>query len=911
MTKIHQIQLFKQQKFIAILTMTILSTNSALSDGSHNIIARSGDTAFGTPTGALFSSFNSLKLNSKGQVVYWGALQSGAGGVNSSNNSGIWRDNTLVVREGFQASGTPSGALFSSFGPLSLNSKGQVAFQGTLQTGVGGVTSSNNAGIWRDNTVVAREGFQASGTPSGALFSNFFSPALNSNGQVAYWGALQTGAGGVISSNNAGIWRDNTLVAREGSQASGTPSGALFSSLTSPVLSSNGQVVFHGTLQTGAGGVTFSNDRGIWRDNTLVVREGSQASGTPTGALFSSLSNSKINSNGQVAYSGTLQAGAGGVILSNNSGIWLDNTLVVREGSQASGTPSGALFSSLFNPVLNSNGQIAYWGTLQTGAGGVTSSNNSGIWLDNTLVVREGSQASGTPSGALFSGISSPTLNSNGQVAYWGTLQTDAGGVTFDNDFGLWVNGSNNDSLKVVREGDTLDGKTVSSISFTSDSFNDFSQLAYRVGFTNGDRAVVLFTPDLHWLKTYSGHWDSNSSWTIAQDPDEVHDVFIDPSTNLTVTGSARARTVKQLTIGGGTGIGTLSLNGGNLTVLNGVNIASTGVLTGTGVITGTVTNQGEVRAKNVTISGGNLINQGQIRGQSSGLNRINATVINTASGEIELINNESLRLTQGGHSNDGRVTVINSRMTVDGSFANNTGGRIQGRNALLEFNGGLSNSGQVQLSFGTSDVFGEITNNNTGSLINSGGGNVTYYDDIKNNGEIRTSTGSQSVFFGDYTGTGVLTGSGSNQFEGGFAPGASPFMATSTADVGFGFINNTIIELAGSTRGLGTASEYDGLDVLGGKTLTLDGILDVLLIDDLTSGYSPSLDDMFLIFTAGLIDGDFHTINLPTLDLGLNWLVNNDGQNYTLTVAAVPLPAGVWLFISAMAGLMVVRRRV
>jgi len=833
--------------------MTILSTNSALSDGSHNIIARSGDTAFGTPTGALFSSFNTLKLNSKGQVAFHGILQTGAGGVTFSNNTGIWRDNTLVVREGFQASGTPSGALFSSFGPLSLNSKGQVAFRSTLQTGAGGVTSSNNAGIWRDNTLVARVGSQASGTPSGALFSNFFTAALNSKGQVAYLGALQTGAGGV----------------------------------------------------------TFGNDRGIWRDNTLVARESFQASGTPTGALFSSFYDPVLNNNGQVAYWGDLKTGAGGVTSSNNEGIWRDNTLIVREGSQASGTPSGSLFSIFSPPTLNSNGQVAFRGTLQADAGGVTSSNNEGIWRDNTLIVREGSQASGTPSGSLFSRFSTPALNSNGQVAYWGILQADAGGVTSDNDFGLWVNGSNNDTLKVVREGDTLDGKTVSSISFTNDNFNDFSQLAYRVGFTNGDRAVVLFTPDLHWFKTYSSHWDSNSSWTIAQDPDEVHDVFIDPSTNLTVTGTARARTVKQLTIGGGTGIGTLSLNGGNLTVLNGVNIASTGVLTGTGVITGTVTNQGEVRAKNVTISGGNLINQGQIRGQTSGLNRINATIINTASGEIELINNESLRLTQGGHSNDGRVTVINSRMTVDGSFANNTGGRIQGRNALLEFNGGLSNSGQVQLSFGTSDVFGEIINNSTGSVINSGGGNVTFYDDIKNNGELRTSTGSQSVFFGEYTGTGVLTGSGSNQFEGGFAPGASPFMATSTADVGFGFINNTIIELAGSTRGLGTASEYDGLDVLGGKTLTLDGILDVLLIDDLTSGYSPSLDDMFLIFTAGLIEGDFHTINLPTLDLGLNWLVNNDGQNYTLTVAAVPLPAGVWLFISAMAGLMVVRRRV
>jgi len=83
-------------------------------------------------------------------------------------------------------------------------------------------------------------------------------------------------------------------------------------------------------------------------------------------------------------------------------------------------------------------------------------------------------------------------------------------------------------------------------------------------------------------------------------------------------------------------------------------------------------------------------------------------------------------------------------------------------------------------------------------------------------------------------------------------------------------------------------------------------------LIDDLTSGYSPSLNDIFLIFSAGLIDGDFNSINLPALNLGLGWLVNNDGQNFSLTVTAsvVPLPAGMWLFLTAMAGLIVSRRR-
>ena len=860
----------------------------------------------------MFSSFGNPFLNNNGQVAYEAFLQSGTGGVDLTNNSGIWRDNSLIARKGFQAPSTPSGALFSAFrGPV-LNNNGQVAYLGFLQNGTGGVDSTNDIGIWRDNSLIVREGFQAPGTPNGALFSGFgFNLGLNDNNQVAYQGLLRLGAGGVDSSNNRGIWRDNSLIARTGFQAPGMPNGDLFFSFSNPAINNNGQLAYFAST---------TSENGIWRDDSLIARTGGQAPGTPSGALFFNLHLSNapplLNNNGQVAYQADLQFGSGGVNSTNDKGIWLDNTLIARKGSQASAMPAGAVFSEFSTHILNDNGQVAYQATLQTGSGGVSLSNDTGIWLDNRSIVREGGLVSGTNSGELVSSLSTYDLNNNGQVAYKAFLKTGVAGVDFSNDLGVWINGSNGDTLEVIREGDVVDGNEVVGITLIESDFsrgnmlNDFSQLTYRALFSNGDDAVVLFTPDLHWLSTDDSQWDTASNWTIAQDPGEVHDVFITPSTNLTITGSSRVRTVKQLTVGGGTGIGTLSLNGGNLTALNGVNIASTGVLTGTGVITGTVSNQGEVRAENLTISGGNLVNQGQIRGQTSGFNRINATVVNTASGEIELINNESLRLTQGGHTNDGRVTVIGSRLTVDGSFDNNTAGRIQGRNALLEFNGGLSNSGQVQLSFGTSDVFGEITNNNTGSVINSGGGNVTFYDDIKNNGEVRTSSGSQSVFFGEYTGTGVLTGSGSNQFEGGFSPGASPFMATSTADVSFGFINHTTIELAGSVRGLGVNSEYDGLDVLNDKTLSLDGILDVLLIDDLTPGYSPSLDDMFLIFTAGLIEGDFHTINLPTLDLGLDWLVQNDGQNFTLSVAAVPLPAGIWLFLSAIAGMMALQRR-
>ena len=611
----------------------------------------------------------------------------------------------------------------------------------------------------------------------------------------------------------------------------------------------------------------------------------------------------------------------------NDNGIWRDGTLIAREGSQAGGTPAGALFSGFNSPVLNDSGQTAFEAFLQNGPGGVTVSNSSnGIWRDATLVAREGSQAGGTPAGALFSGLFNPVLNDSGQTAFQGFLQTGAGGVTASNDGGIWLNGPNGDTLLVARKGDAFDGKTLSALVLSLASggsdgrgraLNDFGQLAYEAQFTNGDEAVVLFTPDLHWFSSSSSTWDNRFNWTIAQAPGAVHEVFIDPEVSLTVTGPGGDVTVEALTIGGNNGIATLALNGGNLTSPSPISVTSTGVLAGDGLITGDVDNHGEVVADNVTITGdldnhalvtfgasrltvgGTLNNFDVIAGSGT----IDGDLNNKASGEVRVGNGEALRFEGASNVNDGRIEPIGGEIEFDALLTNNAGGRVAGRNALLRFNGGLANSGQVQMTFGTSDVFGAINNAASGIVINSGNGNLTLYDDIQNDGELRTSTGATTVMFGEYTGTGTLTGTGSNFFEGGFSPGAIPFVTTATTDVNFGFSNTTLIELAGTTRGVGTASEYDGLDVLGGMTLNLDGILDVALIN----AFTPGAGDAFLLFTAGSIAGDFHTMNLPVLAAGLEWLVNNDGQNYGLSV--VPLPGAVLLMVSALGGLLMARR--
>ncbi len=817
--------------------------------GATTTIATTDDQAPGTPAGALFSAFTAPVLNDGGQVAYRGGLRTGSGGVVSTNNTGVWRDSSLIAREGSQAPGTPAGAVFDFFNSSVLNDGGQVAYRGALRTGSGGVVSTNNTGVWRDSSLIARAGSQAPGTPAGAVFHFFNPPVLNDGGQVAYHAFLRTGAGGVDLTNDRGIWRDSSLIARAGSQAPGTPAGAVFNSFFDPVLNDAGQVAYRGGLRIGSGGVISTNDEGLWRDSLLIARAGSQAPGTPAGALFSAFTAPVLNDAGQVAYRGTLRTGAGGVVSTNNTGVWRDSTLIAREGSQAPGTPAGAVFDFFNPPVLNDGGQVAYRGTLRTGAGGVDLTNDRGIWRDSSLIARAGSQAPGTPAGAVFDFFNPPVLNDGGQVAYHAFLRTGFAGVDSTNDNGLWIHGPNGDALLVARAGDPLAGRTISSLNLFPDSggsdgrgrsLNNFSQLAYHADFTNGDEGVFLFTPEIHWTRPFTSNWDSTFNWTLGQLPGDPHDVFIDPTVSLTVFGPTGNATMTHLTVGGNNGVATLSLNGGAITSPNAIQITPTGILTGDGVVDADVTNLGKVVADNVTVNG-KLTNYNIITGDGF----INGAVINAKGGMVEVIGND---------------------LGFGDGLTNTTGGLIATRNAILRFNGGggLINQGQLAMSFGTSDVFGDIQNESGGQMIVSGNSNATFWNDVTDNGgTIQVSAGSSAVFFG--TLTGGTTGSGTVFLEGDMDPGTSPGVADFDGDVAFGPQARYRAELA-SANGV-AGNDHDQINIT--TNVALDGTLDITLLNSFTPNYS----DTFDILTYGTRSGVFQQVTghfiSPVLALG------------------------------------------
>ncbi len=822
-------------------------------------------------------------LNDAGQVAFNANLRNGLGGVDDTNNTGIWRDNTLVARSGSPAPGTPNGAVFifpstKENTPPRLNNAGQVAFWAPLRTGVGGVNDTNDRGIWIDNTLIARKGAPAPDTPAGSIFDSLGSPRFNHRGQVAFLAVLRTGLGGVDDTNDRGIWRDGTLVAREGSQAPGTPTGAVFNSFLEPsAFNDAGQVAFLAVLRTGSGGVNNTNDLGIWSGNTLVARKGSQAPGTPGGVVFDAFWHPAINNAGQIAFRAILLTGSGGVDDTNDMGLWSGSTLVAREGSQAPGTPTGAAFEIFRNnPVLNNAGQVAFRASLRRGSGGVDLTNNNGIWRDSTLVAREGSQAPGTPSGVVFNSFDDPMLNDGGQVAFNATLR---GGVDDTNDRGLWIHGPNGDALLIAREGDDLAGRTISTVKMFSPgsnshrhSLNDFSQAVYRAEFTNNDIGFFLFTPEIHWISPTSGSWDHarggvRSGWTIGQAPASPHDVLIDPAVDLTVTGPAGGVTVKSLTVGGNNGIATLSLNGGSLTSSTAVQITPTGVLTGSGVISTPVTNHGVVKADNVTINGILTNNHEIIPGQDPG-DRITADLLSNNTDGLITSSDHAHLIIDAPVTNNGQIRARGSAALTTIQFdqavlnAPNKGQILARGEVEYRFNAGLTNHGSVSLAFTNATLFGDITNTATGRIAVAGDSQVLFNDDVTNNGVLDIRAGSEAIFLGDYSGNGV-TGDGDATMFGDLRPGASPAAIGFGGSLTFAPTAGLVAELAGPNPGSG----HDQVNIT--SNIALDGTLDIALIN----GFTPAYGDTFEILTFGTRDGVFHRVNgailSPLLALG------------------------------------------
>ncbi len=557
------------------------------SDAETQVIATRLDQAPGLDFGVRINSVTAPILNDSGRVLF--NLPVSGPGVDVSNGrvlyTGLPGALTPFIRKGDPVPGAPEGAIFGSVFDFALNEANQVTM---YASSVGPFFGDSFFGFFTGQlgsiSLVVRPGDQAPGTPAGVSFERI-APAsccssetfwFNEQSEIIFFGVLEGGS--VQGNNDQGIWSGQPgsleLVVREDDLIPGSATQR-FSHLTQfPDFNNQGEAVFY-ALINGLGRSIYSGKAGSL---SKIAQSGDPAPGLPAGTLFSSFHNKPlINDVGQVAIQG------------NSFGIWLHSegslSLIVHDGEAAAGTPAGVVFSNVAPPrYLNNDGDIAFSGSLS--GSGVDTNNNNGIWLGSvdsvSLVVREGDVMPDTANGETFAAPSLSGLNHGGQVAFLNKTST----------FGaesLWL-GDGIELIRVVREGDVVGGKPVFDINIrrgldsSTSSLNNLGQITYSATFTNdligADDIAVLYTPELHWRGTAGDdRWDSPTNWTLSIDPAHVHDVFIDPDTDLTVAGPSSDTTVESLAIGG-IGIATLQWNAGSkLTVIDSVEVASQGRL--------------------------------------------------------------------------------------------------------------------------------------------------------------------------------------------------------------------------------------------------------------------------------------------------------------------------------------------
>lgn len=316
------------------------------SPGAVTLLARQGATAPGAGTGVTYSGFSTLLGNTVGGLAF-GATLSSSTGIYSGTPSAV----APVALSGNSVPGITGVRYFTFSNPALAQNVNNIAFSSRL-TGTGVVTANGTA-MWSGSfgavSLVARAGSQAPGLSAGVNFGSFLvnttssAPVIADNGAVAFQVAL-TGTG-VTSANDSSIWAGLPgslhLVAREGSQAQGTPSGITFDTLSQPSINPLGEVAFVAPL---AGpGVDYTNNSGLWATDLsgnlqLLARNGDLFDvGSGDMRTLAGLSigggsfgtdgrQSVFNATGQLAFRASFTDGSSGVFVTTipePSSIWL------------------------------------------------------------------------------------------------------------------------------------------------------------------------------------------------------------------------------------------------------------------------------------------------------------------------------------------------------------------------------------------------------------------------------------------------------------------------------------------------------------------------------------------------------------------------------------------------------------
>lgn len=171
--------------------------------GAPQLLVREGDATPGI-AGGVFLGLIDPAINGAGELVFFATHR-----VGGQNRNAVWRANaegniSTIVEQGDPA---PGGREFVWTGDYPfINSQGRAAFRATLRSPAG----SSESSLWTETAagqllMLGREGLDAP-EASGADFDKFSLPSINARGDVLLNASLQQGENGVTVANDDGVW---------------------------------------------------------------------------------------------------------------------------------------------------------------------------------------------------------------------------------------------------------------------------------------------------------------------------------------------------------------------------------------------------------------------------------------------------------------------------------------------------------------------------------------------------------------------------------------------------------------------------------------------------------------------------------------------------------------------------------
>jgi autotransporter-associated beta strand protein len=215
--------------------------------------------------------------------------------------------------------------------------------------------------------------------------------------------------------------------------------------------------------------------------------------------------------------------------------------------------------------------------------------------------------------------------------------------------------------------------------------------------------------------------------------------------------------------------------------------------------------------------------------------------------------------------------------------------------NASLGGSSGLTKSGAGTATLTAANSYSGNTTINQGTLALTGSGAIPSSSVINiasgaflDVSAISFSLGASQTIKGNGTVVGSVTANGT------VAPGSS--IGTLTFNGALALAGATQMEL--DRAGAPNADLISATSIVEGGTLTVVNIGGSLLVGD-----------SFNLFD-GTLSSSFTTVNLPSLDAGLDWDVSDLGNGGTLTVIGVPEPSTLACLGVGLTALVLFRRR-